>query len=321
MLKRYVPHVALAIAATVCSAFGIHAAPQPQGCWSDVCGNTASIAPTLVSPSLVMVDGSGHVYVEDGGIRIVRFDTRGHCDLSWLLRPRVPQVDVAPTGLVVAPDGRLLLADFAYGYVRIYSSTGDSLGFYQLQNSVVRPSGMALDRNGNLVICDYASPTVLRYSTSGQLIQQWSFAPAGIPFAFGVAVDDSNFVYLVDYPESKIVKYTLTGTFVTSWGGKGSGPGQFGQLVQIAADHSGHIYASDIQDNRIKIFNTNGTFLEQWGSLGSAEGQFDSPAGLAVDDLDNLYVADFHNNRICKYGPGPVPARRSSWGSVKTLYR
>jgi DNA-binding beta-propeller fold protein YncE len=247
MLKQSVLRLLFVVAATVSFAFDAYAAPQPQGCWSDACGTTASLGPTLVSPLLVTIDGSNRAFVHDGYIRIVRFNTQGRCDLSWLLRPRLPldpsllarsqQIivpEVQACGLVVVPDGRLLLADFAYGYVRIYSSTGDSLGFYQLQNSVVKPSGMALDRKGNLVICDYASRTVLRYSTSGQLIQQWSFASAGVPYAFGVAVDDSNYVYLVDSPEKKILKYTLTGTFVTSWGGAGPGPGQFGQLLSHA---------------------------------------------------------------------------------------
>ena len=323
MLTRLLIHWVMVVAIIAIGERAAGAAPPAQGCWSSACGSTIAVAANLVSPQHVAVDGSSHVFVNDGGIRIIRFDTQGRCELSWLLRPRSPQPDVTPSGLVVAPDGRLLIADQAYGRVRIFSSAGDSLGFFVLNAPPIQPFGMALDRDGNLVITDEASPTVVRYTTDGTMIQQWSVASTGMPFAgalHGVAVDDSNFVYLVDRPDKKVFKYTLGGALVTSWGGPGTGTGQFGEVGQIVADHTGHIVVSDDGNSRIEVFDSSGNYLEEWGAPGSGDSEFSSPYGLAVDAFNNLYIADEFNNRICKYGPGPVPASRTSWGTLKMRY-
>ena len=322
MLAKNLIRLVIAVSAVSGVTVRALASPQPQGCWSDACGAAATTYSTLVSPLHVTSDAFNHVFVYDGVHRIVRCDSQGRCDLSWLLNPRLPQVEVETAGLVVVPDGRLFLADLAYGYIRYYGPAGDSLGYYRLENSVVRPSGLALDRNNDLVVCDNASNQVLRYTTSGVLIQQWAVSGMSSANAlFGVTVDDSNNVYVVDYPESKILKFTLSGMFVKSWGGVGSGLGQFGKLGQIVADHAGHIFASDLSNDRILSFDVNGNYLEEWGAPGSAEGQYNYPFGMTVDGLDNLYVADFHNDRVCKYGPGPVASKRGTWGTLKLRYR
>jgi hypothetical protein len=62
-------------------------------------------------------------------------------------------------------------------------------------------------------------------------------------------------------------------------------------------------------------------YLTQWGTPGSGDGQFCSPIGVAVGGSGSIYVADQGNHRIQKFGSLSVPAKSTSWGGIKALYR
>ena len=68
-------------------------------------------------------------------------------------------------------------------------------------------------------------------------------------------------------------------------------------------------------------FTTEGTLLAQWGSFGSGDGQFNDPRGVAVDAAGNIYVVDSVNQRVQKFGYLPTPAKRTTWGGLKQIYR
>ena len=57
------------------------------------------------------------------------------------------------------------------------------------------------------------------------------------------------------------------------------------------------------------------------GSGAAVPGEFDSPMFLAVDGGGVVYVADLFNGRVQKFGAGPTPVSRTSWGRVKSLFR
>jgi len=63
------------------------------------------------------------------------------------------------------------------------------------------------------------------------------------------------------------------------------------------------------------------TYLYQWGSYGSGNGQFDNIGGVAVDASGNVHVTDANNYRIEVFGSLPVPAKSTTWGRIKALYR
>jgi hypothetical protein len=43
--------------------------------------------------------------------------------------------------------------------------------------------------------------------------------------------------------------------------------------------------------------------------------------GVAVGNLGCIYVTDNQNQRVVKYCDAAVPARNTTWGRVKSLYR
>ena len=77
----------------------------------------------------------------------------------------------------------------------------------------------------------------------------------------------------------------------------------------------------DTFNHRIQEFTSSGNYITQWGSEGSGPGQFYYPAGVAVDATGHIYVADTDNDRIQVFGCGATPAKATTWGRIKALYR
>ena len=90
-------------------------------------------------------------------------------------------------------------------------------------------------------------------------------------------------------------------TFNLKWGTKGTGNGQFDEVVGITVDSSNNIYTTDWNNNRVQKFTSTGAYITQWGTKGSGNGQFDGPVGIAVDSSGKVYVTDSSNNRIQKF--------------------
>jgi DNA-binding beta-propeller fold protein YncE len=89
----------------------------------------------------------------------------------------------------------------------------------------------------------------------------------------------------------------------------------------VAVDPSGQVYVADNGNNRIQVFTNAGAYITQWGGQGSGNGQFIAPKSVAVDAGGNVYVVDGGNNRIQKFGHLPTPAKLTSWGRLKSMYR
>ncbi len=69
-------------------------------------------------------------------------------------------------------------------------------------------------------------------------------------------------------------------------------------------------------------FRENGSFVYAFGSAGSGSGQFNNAAALDVSAFNALlYVLDKDNARVEVFEAFASPARRSSWGAIKRLYR
>ena len=109
--------------------------------------------------------------------------------------------------------------------------------------------------------------------------------------------------------------------YITQWGTFGSGDGHFKYPEFVAVDGSGNVYVSDRDNNRIQEFSGSGAYLTQWGTLGGGDGQFADPWGVAVDGSGRVYVADTYNNRVQVFGDPATPAKSTSWGRIKALYR
>lgn len=67
--------------------------------------------------------------------------------------------------------------------------------------------------------------------------------------------------------EADIIRmYDSTGAFVRNIGGKGGGPGEYGQINGIARHPSGDLYVWDAQGGRVNRYRADGTYVGTWRS-------------------------------------------------------
>lgn len=229
-------------------------------------------------PQLMRVSASGAISVFAGATAEPRFWGDGGPATSARLD--------SPTGLALAPDGTLYIADTGNGRIRKVERsgvittvagagrsglTGDALP--ALAARLFSPVALALDATGSLLIADSLTSRVRRLSPTGILTN-------------------------------------VAGTGVAGFNGDGvAASAQLNQPAGLAAAHDGRAFIADTGNHRIRALSVSGALstvagrgLRGYaGDGGSAlEALLDSPAGLALDRDGNLYIADRWNHAIRK---------------------
>jgi tripartite motif-containing protein 71 len=264
-------------------------------------GSVGTGSGQFLSPQGVAIDGSGNVYVAEGGSdRISVFNASG----TFL---RAFGRDVAETNgdtvFEVCP---------AQGACRQGDPGG---GPGELDN----PRGIAIDGSGNLYVVDQSNARID------------VFNPAGPSFvrAFGVDVAE---------PNGGTGFEVCPNDGACRQGDAGSGPGQLSLPLGGTIDGLGNLYVADQSNHRISVFNTSGpTFTRAFGQnvdssggpgtfevcttscqagsgVSSIAGAITGPFGVAIDGSGNLYVTEQSNHRISVFNAGaPSFTRAIGW--------
>jgi len=145
-----------------------------------------------------------------------------------------------PTGVAVAPDGTLFVADTWNHRVSVFSSTGQPL----------RQWGMFF--NGQ----DDAAGLPAHPSDF--------YGPRGI------AVGPDGLVYVTDGGNGRVSVFKQDGTWVRTIGSRGMGPGQVLDCIGIAVKADGTVAVADPDNGRVQLFAADGKFLSsipvpEWG--------------------------------------------------------
>ncbi len=193
---------------------------------------------------------------------------------------------VYPTGVAVAPDGSLYVADRGAhrikrvtpsGIVMIVAGTGEpgyhnGLAYFAKFN---QPMTVAADNGGNVYIADAGSHTIRRIGSDGMVI---TVAGSGEPGHQDGLREEAQFFW----PTGLVV------------------------------DVEGNLIVSDSKNHRIrKILLPQGrvSTLAGNGRPGFIDGMglsagFDFPTGIGIDMAGNIYIADSANHRIRAIHPG-----------------
>jgi ABC-type Fe3+ transport system permease subunit len=206
------------------------------------------------------------LWVADRSGRIQRFDFEGRPLKSWTL----PSFDNGfPTGLTVAPDGRLFVADTHEHRVAIFDADGnllDSFGsFGEHAGQFIFVTDVAFGADGRLYVSEFGGND-------------------------RVQVFDASFAFLFEF------------------GGFGSEPGHFNrpQSLAFSADGS-ELFVADAVNNRIQVFDPDGRFLRQFGTTGTGAGEFRYPYGVKLLDDGSVLITEFGNSRLQVLSPAGAP--------------
>jgi len=266
----------------------------------------AGVVAKFNSPTGVVVDASGNLYVADSNHNVIR--------------------KITTTGMV---------STFAGSGAQ---GSTDGTGLISLN----APSGVAIDALGNMYVTNTDNYKIRKITSAGAVssfVGSGAFGSAdgiGTTASFksptGIAVDASGTVYIADTYNHKIRKITAAGlvsTFAGS-GAQGSDDGagavaSFNTPSGVAVDASGNVYVADRGNNKIRKITAAGLVSTLAGSndntTGNTDGtgtaaSFNWPFGVAVDILGNVYVADCYNYKIRKITAAGVVSTLAGSGTA-----
>lgn len=296
----------------------------------------------LSSPSGVVVDGSGVLYVSDtGNHRIRRVDSRGVittiagtgvAGLSGDFSTAVTATLWYPTQLAIDGLGTLWVTDSWNNRIRRI----DPLGFIfsvPTVNFLQQPQGVAVGPGGEIYVAEFDGNVIKRFDTSGETTLAISVRQPR-----GLAIGPDGSLYVADSLNHRVVRRapdgtvtTIAGTGFGGYSGDG-GPASAAQLASpsaVAVAPDGTIYIADTLNLRVRRIDTSGTittivgngdFERGDGGLATAvRARFATGVSVAPDGT--FYFVENLNPNVRRVGPDGListlpPAANVTYGTA-----
>ena len=172
-----------------------------------------------------------------------------------------------PTGLAIAPDGTIFIADTWNHRIAAFTPDGKPLRQWgSFFNGQENPAALP-QRTG-----DFYGPR-------------------------GIAVGPDGLLYVTDTGNSRVQVFDQSGKFVRAFGALGTGPGQMDNPVGIAARPDGTIAVADTNNARVLLFSAAGQFqralpVPDWATVRGLE------AYIGFLPNGNLLVPSPTGNRL-----------------------
>lgn len=252
----------------------------------------------------ILVTDAAHGFVQvfdkTSGKYISRFGGKGDDDANL----------TKPEGISVAPDGRIFVADYTTGDVKVYDKdykwlqTFSEYGSEPGQNI---KSEFTSIYKGKYYMPEAGNHRVSVWDLQGKFL--FTFGKKGTADGEMNNPESAKFssegkMYVADLKNDRVLVFDATGKFLFKWGTTGADDGQFKTPAGIAIDKDDNIYVTEIGNDRVQVFDKTGKFLTKWGKKGSGDGEFGNLHGIFCDRATGwIYVADTANNRIQVFKP------------------
>jgi len=213
--------------------------------------------------------------------------------------------EMYPSGLEVAPNGDLVVANTGDNSVIRYTAAGQELWRVGTHgsgtNQFLNPRDVAVDSQGRVYVADTRNSRIVVLGANGSWLTTFN-GPTGdrISWPMGLTITD-DVLYVADAGKKKARAFNLNGTQLNQW--TGTGACNFPDLRDVDADSDGNVYIANYKQNNIAVMAPNGACIRTFGTQGSAPNQFRTPYGvrLAQDPVTGqelVYVADGNNNAV-----------------------
>lgn len=267
-------------------------------------GLASSGAVTLVYPERVDASPNGEFAVTDARQKAVLHFS----PLGTLMR--VIQVGRAPSGVALAPDGRVYVGDRAGKNVAVFDSVGlQAATLSGPYGAPMLPIDLAIATlTGSVYVLDGEGMAVQSFAADNSPRGTLTLPVGMVPSA--IAVDAfGTLLYLLDGKGGKVHVYTTEGVPVRVVSTFGEGTGQLKQPTGVSADAAGNLYVVDAYQAHVSVFNNLGVFQGVVGGYGVGSGQFRIPTDVATTWTGRMVVSDTNNQRVGLFdlpGSGPV---------------
>jgi uncharacterized protein (TIGR03437 family) len=255
---------------------------------------------TLLSPSAMVVDPAGDVFIVDtNNTQIVEVNAQGTASLLTITGLSPASLS-SPSAIAIDGAGNLYIADT--GNIRVVKVSPSGAGSVISTGSVTltSPQGIALDQSGDIFIAD-----------AGQIVEVTSGGPAAaltinvspsLSNLKGLAVDVSGRLYIADYGNNRVVTVAAGSTTGVVFSTGALSPA-LSNPSSVAVDRIGNVYIADTGHNRIVEVDTTGLGTNL-ANLLSGGLPLSAPLGVAVDAFGAVYIADTTNSRALVVDPG-----------------
>ncbi len=295
-------------------------------------------------PTELAIAPDGTIYVADTvNHRIRKIDRRGEVSTyagdgtdGYKDGPAAQAQFSRPSGLALAPDGTLYVADTVNhairrirtdGRVETFSGSG-APGFVDGPGPSARfyfPASIVFDRAGNLYLADTVNHAIRKLDPQGHVslvagTRQEGFANgppnvARFDTPVGIAIDATNqYLFVGDNDNHQIRRIRLLDGYVTTYAGTGQRGFAEGDALNarfyaplgLVSEPNGAVFVADSINYRIRMINPLGQVISVAGGIrGNRDGfgnlaQFSGPASVQRGPRGDLYVADFSNHTIRK---------------------
>jgi ABC-type Fe3+ transport system permease subunit/sugar lactone lactonase YvrE len=269
-----------------------------------VFGQTGRGKGEFIYPRAIDIAADGSLFVVDKTGRIQKLTPEGKCLDCF----NMPLIEAGkPTGLSVAANGNLYVADTHYHRVVIFSPEGkmiDEFGkFGQEGGCFIYPTDVAFSPDGRIFVSEYGGNDRISVF-SGQHDFLYSFGTPGsgsgqLSRPSALCVDSAGkCLYVADACNHRIAIYNFDGKLLEYIGSAGMAKGQFRYPYDLALLADGTLVVCEYGNNRLQLFGPDRKSLAVYGCAGRQQGQLAYPWGVAVDARRRAFIVDAGNNRI-----------------------
>jgi len=249
-------------------------------------------------------DGSAYYVVDKLG-RITKLDSSLHVRAVV----RTPEIERGkPTGLSVAKNGELWVADTHYARVLVYSPDLRLLRSWGVPGSAPGQFLFLRDAketgDGRILCADYGDDVarIEVFSAEGKIEKQFGHfgvRPGEFQRPMKVAVDLARKeLWIADSVNHRLQVTDMDGQPKQVIGGLGDGPGKLKYPYDVVLDEEGRAWVAEFGNHRIQVFDRSGRSLAVWGTAGRRDGEIGYPWGLALEPNGRILVLDSGNDRI-----------------------
>ena len=228
-----------------------------------------------------------------------------------------PESLVKPEGVSVAPDGRIFIADYTTGFVKVYGpdythkKTFSRFGSEPGENI---KSEFTCIHDGRYYMAEQGNHRVNVWDLDGKFL--FTYGKKGVEKGEMNApqackVNSRAEFFVADLGNNRIQVFDKDGKLLRVWGTAGSKPGALRAPAGLSMDKHDNVYTTEITTCRVQVFDRMGELITSFGRKGSGTGEFGNLHGCLVDkDTGWLYVADTANNRVQVFKPTEDMARK-----------
>jgi DNA-binding beta-propeller fold protein YncE len=240
--------------------------PPPLS-FSAIFGRPGNLDGRFDYPRAIAIDPErDRVFIVDKSARIQRFSLDGELESSW----RMPRFENGkPTGISIAPDGRVVVADTHEHRITIFSPDGDLLETHgrmgREPGEFIYPTDVVAGPDGRWFVSEYGGNDRVQIFDA-----DWN--PIGV-IGFAGETDDADRAAL-SRPQS------------IAWNAR-----------------RGELFIADAIHHRIVVTDADGVLRRVLGGPGGEPGRFSYPYGIGIHDDESLLVVEFGGNRVQRIDP------------------